>query len=298
METLANKKFFLSNFSLLIRVRIANVIMLILAMYISAIFLFNEQHSIIGNLKNIKLHGIIFSSALSAMAGYIINHFYDQDKDKLYKPITTMLYQFIEQKTALRFYIVFNFVSLVIAALLSYRIFIFFLVYQFLIWFYSHKLSKIIFINNFTSSILMIFPFLALFLFYENFSGYILYLAGFLFLIILIRDICKDLHSYKFDHLFNYSTIPNSLGIVPTKIFLDILLALLVVFSIRLTLEPHLQEIKLYYLLSGFLSFVILIGIWFMDRKWIQILILMIKFWVFLGTVSLLFIDGNPLSLL
>lgn len=298
MEALANKKFFLSNFSLLIRVRIANVIMLILAMYISAIFLFNEQHSIIGNLKNIKLHGIIFSSALSAMAGYIINHFYDQDKDKLYKPITTTLYQFIEQKTALRFYIVFNFVSLAIAALLSYRIFIFFLVYQFLIWFYSHKLSKIIFINNFTSSILMIFPFLALFLFYENLSVYILYLAGFLFLIILIRDICKDIHSYKFDHLFNYSTIPNSLGIVPTKIFLDILLALLMIFSIRLTLEPRLQEIKLYYLLSGLLSFVIMIGIWFMDRRWIQILILMIKFWVFLGTVSLLFIDGNPLSLL
>ncbi|PQL93120.1 prenyltransferase [Apibacter adventoris] len=298
MERLANKKFFLFNFSLLIRVRITNVIMLILAMYISAIFLFNEKHNIIENLKNIKLHGIVFSSALSAMAGYIINHFYDQDKDKLYKPITSMLLQFINQKTALRLYIIFNFISLIIAALLSYRIFIFFLIYQFLIWFYSHKLSKIIFINNITSSILMIFPFLALFLFYENFSKYILYLAGFLFLIILIRDICKDLHSYKFDHLFNYSTIPNSLGIIPTKIYLDVLLFLLTILSICLTFEPHLQEIRLYYLLTGFLSFFIIIGIWFMRNKWIQIIILMIKFWIFLGTISLLFIDGNPLSLL
>ncbi|MDR1876791.1 MAG: UbiA family prenyltransferase [Flavobacteriaceae bacterium] len=279
------------------RVRIVNVIMLILAMYISAIYLFDDEQNILENLKNIKLHGIVFSSALSAMAGYIINFFYDQEKDKVYRPLTTMMQRFINQGTALRIYLLFNVISLTIAAALSYRIFFFFLVYQFLIWFYSHKLSRVVFLNNLTNSVLMIFPFLALFLFYENFSSFIICLAIFLFLTILIRDICKDLDSSRYDDLFNYNTLPNTLGIIPAKIILDVLLCLLTVVSFHLAFEPHLYEIRLYYLLTGFLSLCVFISLWFMNRYFIRILIFMIKFWIFLGTISLLFIKGNPLPL-
>ncbi len=296
MET-SGKNILLINLSLLVKVRIINVIVLVFAMYISAIYVFDNTLDIIDNLKNIKLHGIVFSSALSAMAGYIINYFYDQDKDKIYRPLTTMMQQFIKQSTALRIYILFNIVSLTIALLLSYRIFIFFLVYQFLIWFYSHKLNRMAFINNLTNSVLMIFPFLALFLFYENFSPFILYLSLFLFFIILIRDICKDLHTAKYDGLLNYKTLPNTIGIIPTKIILDILLGVLVLISFQLTFEPHLHEIRLYYVLTAFLSFCVMIGLWLKNRHIIPILIFMIKFWIFLGTISLLFINGNPLPL-
>jgi 4-hydroxybenzoate polyprenyltransferase len=293
-----SKNILLINFSLLVRVRIFNVIMLILAMYISAIYLFCDGQNVLGNLKTLKLHGIVFSSALSAMAGYIINFFYDQEKDKMYRPLTTMMQRFVNQGTALRIYILFNGISLTIAAVLSYRIFFFFLVYQFLIWFYSHKISRIVFLNNLTNSVLMIFPFLALFLFYENFSSFILYLAGFLFLTILIRDIFKDLDSFQYDDLFNYNTLPNTIGIIPTKIIIDVLLGLLIIVSTLLTFEPHLQEIRLYYLLTVFLSSFVFIGLWFVNkRQYIQILIYMIKFWIFLGTISLLFIKGNPLPL-
>jgi 4-hydroxybenzoate polyprenyltransferase len=293
----SGKNILLINFSLLVRVRIINVIMLILAMYVSAVYLFGDDQNVLEHLENIKLHGIIFSSALSAMAGYIINFFYDQKKDKVYRPITTMMQRFINQGTALRIYILFNLVSLTIAALLSYRIFIFFLIYQFIIWFYSHKLSRIVFINNLTNSILMLFPFLALFLFYENFSSYILYLAGFLFITVLLRDICKDLDSFQYDDLFNYNTLPNVIGIIPAKIIINFLLCLLIIISTHLAFEPHLHEIRLYYLLTGFLSLCIFIGLWFMNQQFIQILIFMIKFWIFLGTISLLFINGNPLPL-
>ncbi len=293
----SGKNILLINLSLLVKVRIINVIMLIFAMYISAIFIFDHTLDIVDNLKNIKLHGIVFSSALSAMAGYIINYFYDQDKDKIYRPLTTMMQRFIKQSTALHIYILLNIISLTIALILSPRIFIFFLVYQFLIWFYSHKLSRVAFINNLVNSILMIFPFLALFLFYENFSHFILFLSLFLFLIILIRDICKDLYTSKYDGLLNYKTLPNTIGIIPTKVILDILLVFLILVSIHLTFEPHLHEIRLYYLLTAFLSFSVMFGLWFKNRHIIPILIFMIKFWIFLGTISLLFIKGNPLPL-
>lgn len=293
----SGKNIFLINLSFLVRVRIFNVIMLILAMYISAIYLFGDEKNIVENLKNIKLHGIVLSSSLSAMAGYIINFFYDQEKDMIYRPITSILQQFISNGKALRFYIFFNFISLTIASLLSYRIFIFFLIYQFIIWFYSHKLSRIVFINNLTNSALMLFPFLALFLFYENFSSYIIFLSEFLFIIILIKDICKDLLSFKYDNLFNYHTLPNTLGIIPTKIILNILLCLLLFISIHLTYEPHLYEIRLYYLLTVLLCTCSTIGIWFGKTQYIQILIFTIKFWIFLGTISLVFIEGNPLTL-
>ncbi|MCO6563973.1 MAG: UbiA family prenyltransferase [Apibacter sp.] len=290
----SGKKIFLINLSFLVRVRILNVTMLILAMYISAIYLFDDEKNIIENLKNIKLHGIVLSSSLSAMAGYIINFFYDQEKDMIYRPITSILQRFISNGIALRFYIFFNLISLTIASLLSYRIFIFFLVYHFIIWFYSHKLSRIVFINNLTNSALMLFPFLALFLFYENFSSYIIYLSEFLFIIILIKDICKDLLSYKYDNLFNYHTLPNTLGIIPTKIILNILICLLLCISIHLTYEPHLYEIHLYYLLTALLCACSIIGIWFSKPQYFQILIFMIKYWIFLGTISLVFINGIP----
>ncbi|TWP24800.1 hypothetical protein ETU10_02230 [Apibacter muscae] len=292
-----DKNIWLFNLSLLLRVRIVNIVMLFCSMYISAIFLFGENKGVIENLKSIKLHGIIFSSILSAMAGYIINFFYDQDKDKIYRPITTKLQRFIKQSTALRIYILLNSISLIIAALLSYRIFIFFLFYQFIIWLYSHKFSKVIFINNFINSILMLFPFLALFLFYENFSKHILYLAFFLFLLMLIKDICKDLDSYKFDNIFNYHTLPNTIGVVYTKAILDVLLVFLSLTSIFLAFQKHLYEIRLYYLLTAFLCLNSGIFIWFIKTSKINSLILMIKFWIFLGTISLLFINGNPLPL-
>ncbi|MDR3271922.1 MAG: UbiA family prenyltransferase [Flavobacteriaceae bacterium] len=289
--------FLLKNLSLLFKVRIANIFMLVLSMYLSAVFLFDEKLEIINSLKNIKLHGIVISSTFSAMAGYIINYFYDKDKDRIYRPISTVLQRFINDKSSLNFYIAFNIISLTVALFLSYRIFIFFLVYHFFIWFYSHKLSRIVIINNITCSILMTFPFLALFLFYENYAPYILFLALFLFIIILIRDICKDLHSSKYDALFGYKTLPNTLGIGITKMFLDILLFLLALISVRLTLLPHLQEIRLYYMLSAFLSLFMMVEIWFMEKRLTQLFILMIKFWIFIGTISLLFIDGNPLPL-
>ncbi|MCT6869753.1 UbiA family prenyltransferase [Apibacter sp.] len=294
---LSGKKILLINLSFLVRVRIFNVIMLILAMYVSAIFLFGDEKDIIENFKNIKLHGIILSSSLSAMAGYIINFFYDQEKDMVYRPISSIIQRFISNGIALRFYIFFNSISLTIAALLSYRIFIFFLVYQFIIWFYSHKLSRIVFINNLTNSALLLFPFLALFLYYENFSSYIIYLSEFLFIMVLIKDICKDLLSFKYDDLFNYNTLPNTLGIIPTKIILNILICILIFISIHLTFEPHLYEIRLYYLLTALLSLGSIISIWITKSEYMQILIFMIKFWIFLGTISLLFIDGNPLTL-
>lgn len=297
MNNSENNNIWLINFSLLLRVRIVNIIMLTLAMYVSAIFLFGGNKGIIENLRNIKLHGIVFSSVLSAMAGYIINFFYDQEKEKIYRPISTMMQRFINQGTALRIYILLNLISLVFAAFLSYRIFIFFLFYQFLIWFYSHKLSRIVFINNFINSILMLFPFLALFLFYQNFSSYILYLSFFLFTLILARDICKDLDSFKFDNIFNYNTLPNTIGVNPTKGVLSILFIVLMVISFLLTFQYHLHEIRLYYFLTALLSLFSCISIWFIKRSSIKILIFMIKFWVFLGTISLLFINGNPLPL-
>ena len=289
--------FLLKNLSLLFKVRIVNIFMLILSMYISAVFLFDERLDIMNSLENIKLHGIVLSSTFSAMAGYIINYFYDKDKDRVYRPISTVLQRFINDKTSLDFYIAFNLISLTIAAFLSYRIFIFFLVYQFFLWFYSHKLSRIVFVNNLTCSVLMIFPFLALFLFYENYAPYIFLLALFLFIMVFIRDVCKDLHSSKYDALFGYKTLPNTLGFNFTKIFLDFLLFILALISARLALIPHLQEIRLYYMLSVFLSLFMMVEIWLMGRRMIELFILMIKFWIFIGTISLLFIDGKPLPL-
>lgn len=291
------KLLFLKNFSLLLQIRIANICILIISMYISAIFLFNPTLEIKESLKNLKLHGIIISSALSVSAGYIINQFYDQDKDAIYRPIWVNMQQFINTKTFLKIYLLLNIISLLIAFFLSYKIFIFFLVYQFLIWFYSHKLSRILIINNISYSILTIFPFFALFLFYENYSPFILLLAIQLFILLIIKELYKDLISYKADFIFSYQTLPNTLGIKGTKICISLLLFFLLLISIKLAVSPELKEIRLYYLLTGLLSLLGIFGIYLLNKSYNQLIVLLIKFWIFIGAISLLFIEGNPLPL-
>lgn len=144
---------------LLLGARIFMLILFAFTLYVSTFFLFNQEESLRAFVFDYKVHGIIFCSLLSIAAGGIINQFYDLEKDRLQKPFRTKLQSFLKQKYYLYSYIALNAISLGIAYVLSPRIFVFFLVYQFLMWFYSHKLSKILIVNNITFVSLTLYPF-------------------------------------------------------------------------------------------------------------------------------------------
>ena len=101
-------------------------------------------------------------------------------------PLVFIKRVFFKQKYFLYAYLLLNLFSLTIAFLISPRVFFFFLIYQFLMWFYSHKLSKILIINNLTFVSLTLYPFFGMLMYYQTFSMKVFLMAVFIFLMLLI----------------------------------------------------------------------------------------------------------------
>src|SRR5699024_4331620 len=173
-------------------------------------------------LFDFHLFLIVLASALSIAGGYIINNFYDSEKDLINRPHKSILDSYVGQKTKLNVYFILNFLAVIIASAVSFRAVLFFSGYIFILWFYSHKLKKISFIGNITAATLVIIPFFGIFIYYRNFDLVIFVHATYLFLILFIRELVKDLENLKGDFAQNYRTLPVVYGNRITKLAITI----------------------------------------------------------------------------
>lgn len=275
--------------SLLLGARIFVLLFLGFTLYVSTFFLFNQEESLRKFVFDYKVHGIIFCAILSVAAGGIINHFYDIEKDKFQKPFRTRLQSFLQEKYFLNSYIVLNSISLGISAFLSWRIFIFFLVYQFFIWLYSHKLSKVLIINNLTFVSLSLYPFFGMLVYYKHFSYKLLLMAAFLFLIMLIIDIIKDILTMKADKIFGYNTLANVFGKRISFIVIEIIIFLNAVVSILIiNFLPHFNYLSWYFSISIFFLLLMSFPIITYQQNKLFWVINFFRIWVFVGVVFML----------
>ncbi|QOR74005.1 UbiA family prenyltransferase [Cruoricaptor ignavus] len=208
----------------LLGARIFLLVFYTFALYVSTFFVFSSDESLRETVFSVKVHGLIWCCILSIAAGGIINQFYDAEKDRLQKPFRFYLQSFLKQKYFLYSYILLCALSLFIAVLLSPRIFIFILAYQFFIWLYSHKLSKILIINNLSYVIISLYPFFGMLIYFEHFSKTLFVMADYLFCVVLLIDVLKDILTIKPDHLFGYKTLATEFGIKSAKIVGAVLL--------------------------------------------------------------------------
>ena len=199
---------FLSIFSV---VRIYNILIIVLAQYLTSIFILSDKKPF-DVVFDFNLFLLILCSSLSIASGYIINNFYDQKKDVINKPIKSKIDDVVKNSTKLYFYFFLNFVVIFFASIISLRAIIFFSVYIFFLWFYSHKLKRLLFLGNLFYSLLTITPFFAILLYYKNIDLIIAAYALFLFFILLLKDITKDLKNLVGDFTENYQTIPVAFG--------------------------------------------------------------------------------------
>lgn len=275
-----------------------NIAMLVLAQYMASLFIFNEGKNHLEILIDKDLTFIIVASALSVAAGYIINNFYDLEKDAIDRPLQHYVERFISQGFKLNVFLGLNLMALVIGYLVSWRVSLFFLSYQFLVWFYSHKINKLVWLNNIYSVILMVFPFFALFIYYENFSPIIFLHAGFLFLLLLITDILKDLTSSTADTIYNYQTLPVVYGDKRTKQVLTTLVVLISLLSIYMGYDSGTGYMRYFFLFGSLLMLVLLIPLWHSNSKTTyKLLHLTFKLLIAFGIFNMVFIDLNPLDL-
>jgi 4-hydroxybenzoate polyprenyltransferase len=198
-------------------VRGYNIPIIVLAQYLSAIFILAPEKRALWVLLDFNLFILVLVSSLTIASGYIINNFYDSKKDLINRPNKSNLDRLVSQKTKLNVYFSLNFIVAILACFVSFRAVLFFSTYIFLIWFYSHKLKKIAFIGNITASLLAVLPFFAILLYYKNLYPQIFAHATFLFLLLLIREMIKDLENIKGDIANDYQTIPVIFGEAVSK---------------------------------------------------------------------------------
>jgi 4-hydroxybenzoate polyprenyltransferase len=273
-------------------VRGYNVLIVIIAQYLTAIYILAYDLPLKAVLFDLNLFALVLASSATIAGGYIINSFYDSEKDLINRPIKSRLDRLVSQNTKLSFYFVLNFIAVILASYVSFKAVVFFSIYIFGIWFYSHKLKKLPFIGNLTSAILTITPFFAIFMYYKNFETVIFVHAIFLFLMISMRELTKDLENLKGDIAQGYITIPVAYGEKTSKIMLTILAVLTLVPAYLLLFYFQIGYMYFFFYLSLLLLVVFLLLLW-MSKTKIHYLILhnILKFIILAGVFSILLID-------
>jgi 4-hydroxybenzoate polyprenyltransferase len=280
--------------SLLSTVRGYNILVIVAAQYLAAIFIFAPKLPLKAIVLNVELYFIVLASTCVIASGYIINNFYDVKKDLINRPEKHKLDSIVSQKLKLQLYFILNFLGVIFGLLVSWRAALFFSVYIFGIWFYSHKLKKYPLIGLFSAVTLSILPFFAVFVYYKNFSTIIFTHASFLFFVLTIRELIKDLENIKGDVVQNYMTIPIKYGEHFTKILITLIVLLTLDPIYFLWKYPEIGAMKFYFYFAGvsltFFTFKLWMGK--TDKNYIQLHILL-KILIVLGVFSLSLIDTS-----
>lgn len=286
-----SKLFFMKWISLFSTIRVYNIVVLIVAQYLASIFILSHEKPW-DVILDVQLLILVLASSLSIASGYIINNFYDSQKDLINRPKKTLLDRLVSQKTKLNVYFGINLIVFLLSFLISWRAVLFFSCYIFVIWFYSHKVKKYTFIGNLYAALLAVLPFFAILLYYKNFDQIIFVHAFLVYLLILTRELMKDLVNITGDLTQGYQTVPVVYGEKTAK-------SLITLFSF-LTGIPIF--ILIYYTYIGFLYFyfyvafavlmLMVVILWNTEKRKHYLLVYnLLKTLILIGIVSVILIN-------
>ena len=210
--------------ALLTTLKWKSVALTVLAQYLAVLFAFHTREEVWLSLGEIKIHVIIWCTALFLAAGNIINNFYDAERDLINRPVKARFQHLVSRAFSLRLYFLLNTIGTLLAFYASWRIGVFFVVYGLALWFYSHKLSKMMFVREFTASLLAVTAFFSLLIYYQWITAEFLIYGFSLFLILFSREVYKDIRSVKGDVIMGYRSIATTIGITPSIRLFQILL--------------------------------------------------------------------------
>lgn len=273
-------------------VRGYNILVITIAQYLASIYILSPNLRLREVIFDLNLFLIVTASALVIASGYIINNFYDAEKDLINKPTKSMLDRLVSQRFKLTTYFILNLLAVFAASYISFRAVFFFSAYIFGIWLYSHKLKRIPFIGNLVSASLAIAPFFVVFVYYQNFEQVIFVHGMFLTLLILAREMIKDLENMAGDMAQNYKTIPILYGPRFSKILIGLLVLLTLVPSLLLINFYDIGDMHIYFYGCIVLLGLFIILLWKSKGKkhyvWLHNIL---KFVIVIGVFSILLID-------
>tara|TARA_B100000795_G_scaffold266008_1_gene248591 strand:- start:1021 stop:1938 length:918 start_codon:yes stop_codon:yes gene_type:complete len=296
MESTKKISLFYKLFSLLSVIRGYNILVLVAAQYLVSIYIFSPEKSLTKVVFDLHLFYIVFATVCVVAGGYIINNFYDIKADIINRPYKAGLDSFVKQETILSIYFLLNFIGVVVGFLVSWKAALFFSLYIFGIWFYSHKLKRYPLTGLISATSLTILPFFVIFVYYKNFSQLIFVHAVFLFLVLMVRELIKDLENLKGAVASNYKTFPVAYGEKNTKLISIFLLFFAIVLIVVLLNYPAITYMKYYFYVTLFSLIIIgVILIKSSKKQEYTILHTTLKVLLLLGVLSLVFVDTSVL---
>ncbi len=296
MVSISKKRLLLKILSLFSVVRGYNILVLILAQYLTSMFILAPELPLREVLFDPNLFFLVLATASVVASGYIINNFYDSEKDLINRPHKTMLDRFVSQRTKLSVYFILNLAGVFFASYVSFRTVVFFSIYIFFIWLYSYRIKKLLFLGNLVVSILTITPFFAIFVYYKNMDAVIFVHAAFLYLIVVMRELVKNLENMRGDMVAGYETIPIVYGEKLSKILLIGLALLSFIPAFLLIKYFEIGEMDYFFYAALVLLIIFLVILFFSKAKW-QYLLLhnLLKFLIVAGIFSILLIEPETL---
>lgn len=293
MLTRKNKLFFKKIASFFSVIRGYNIVVLALSQYLAAIFILAPKtERALHVILDVNLFILVLATSISVAGGYIINNFYDSKKDLINRPRKSMIDRLVSQATKLKVYFAINFLAVVLASIVSVKAALFYSVYIFLLWFYSHKVKRYAFLGNTMAALLSILPFFGILMYYKVFGPYVFVHAFFLYLLLLLKEITKDLENLAGDLAENYQTLPVKFGENFTKYILVAIVFLIIIPVYLLINYANIGQMQFYFYGALFLLLIFLLLLFKANKKYNYVqLHFLIKIILVLGVISIVLIE-------
>ena len=247
-----NKPILVKFLALLSIARWYNIFLILVSLYFVQIFIFDTSKRFLLTLQSINIHLYVFSILFIIMGGYLINSFYDFEKDMINQPSKTYFGRLISKKTCLNIYVTVNIFGISAAALINKEILLFSLLLIFSLWIYSHKLRKKALLGEISASLLMISFFIGLSVLNWRIDLTLFLYVTYIFSIDLTREIIKKMISLKGDLIVGEKSIPIIFGIKRSKYILFFLM-LFSLFAILFLLPTIINKPFSYYFILAFI---------------------------------------------
>ena len=285
------QKFFYQILGFISLIRLFNIALLCLAQYLASIYILAADRNFISIISDFNLFLIVLLTAISTSSGYIINNFYDSEKDKINRPKTFILGNLISERYQIKTYFFLCFITFLISFLISYKAVLFYSFYMFSIWLYSYKIKRLFWLSNFFSTALVVYPFFGVTLYFGAFNFEVILHAFFLFILLFVRDLVKDLQNFNGDWVQQYRTFPVIYGVLKTKFFATFFILISFVLIIELLKIP-IGDMRFYFISSMVYVLIWTSFLWIASKQkeylWLRNFL---KFWIIIGVFSITLIN-------
>ncbi|NBY30307.1 MAG: hypothetical protein EBQ67_05675 [Sphingobacteriia bacterium] len=223
-------------------VRWYNLLIVAVAQILAAGFLL-DQASMMGwrYLLDRELWLIVIGTASMLAGGYLINAYYDLEKDMANHPRKVIVGRVIHPSQALQAWLGLSLLTALLLWPLGYRFLAYYLLYGAGLWLYSHKLKRIPLLGTATAILLLLAAFMAMVLYYRDANVPTLVFVFYVGVLEWVRGLVKDCQNVRGDAIFGYQTVPVLMGLRKTRNIILISMGGLAVPVGWLTLYGHVH---------------------------------------------------------